>query len=470
MPTRVHIVFVLLVLALCRSAYADYQGPNLKMPLPAGYRWNLTTAVNDPGDPFHQGSGYYSLDFGRLVKDNVNVTTDTGNRAEGGVVDVLAAAGGTVSEVVVSGCTLGTTDCSSIPATGTACKVVIAHGNGYTTEYLHFKLGSIIVSKDQAIKQGQVLGKMGNTGKTCGTHLHFQVRYNGNSSSTNAGLAGVALEGIPFTSYTVGQYYASTNGLSYSSTNNPVTCADQPTGGQSTNWVYSCNDQRTTFTANENVHGLIRINDVTLSYRTKVELWKGTVKQWEDVSGWNNVDPVWGWDHAFWWYFHHNVTLYGNLELRYFIDTENNANTDFLPVPFAKKAFTVNPPPSLYTYDGNAYNCGVEPTTAGQSSGWWYSCPARTVFSQGETVYGLVRIDNVYANYTFKVEAWKNGVFQWSWADIERAVDPVWGYDHAFFWPALYNAPAGTWQFKYFVNVGSGFGTTPFAERSFSVQ
>lgn len=117
-----------------RLAYAGYEGPDLKMPLPAGYKWCLNTAVNDSGDSFHQGTGYYSLDFGRVVKDNTGVETDTGNRAQGGVVDVLAAADGTVAEVVDSGCTLGTTDCSSIPTTGTSCRVVIAHGNGYTTQ------------------------------------------------------------------------------------------------------------------------------------------------------------------------------------------------------------------------------------------------------------------------------------------------------------------------------------------------
>lgn len=312
-----------------------------------------------------------------------------------------------------------------------------------------------------------MLGKMGNTGKTCGTHLHFQVKHSGNSSSSNSSLTGVTLEGVLFTSYNVGQCYASTNGLTYSATSNPLTCGDQPTGGQSTNWIYSCSDQRTTFAANESVYGLIHINDVTVNYRTKVELWKGTVKQWEQVSDWNDVDPVWGWDHAFWWYFHHNVSLSGNLELRYYIDT----GTDFLPVPFAKKAFTVNPPAVLYTYDGNGFMCSDQPTTSGQSTGWWYFCTdARLNYNQGETIFGLVWIDNVYADFTFKVEAWKNGVFQWEWTDAKRYVDSVWGWEHAFFWPSLSNATVGTWQFKYFLNMGSGFGSTPFTQKTFYVQ
>ena len=447
-----------------RLAYAGYTGPALKMPLPPGYKWGVNTAVGDVGDSAHQGTGYYSIDFDDNVELNgAALPSDLGD----GVVDVLAAAEGDVVEMTKEGCYNG----GNYEHT---CKVVIDHGNGYKTVYLHFTEGEVYVVKDQHVKQGQVLGKLGNTGHSFGPHLHFQIKHDNNSSASNSGLAGVTLEGIPFTSYTVGSFYPSTNGFTYPASNNPVACGDEPTGGFSTNWVYSCSDQRSIFTADEKVYGLMRINTVTTNFRTKIELWKGTSKLAEQVSGWNTVDPVWGWNHNFFWYFHRNVSLTGNLELRYYIDTENNQGTDFLPVPFAKKAFTVNSPPFLYTYDGNAYTCSVEPTTAGESSGWWYDCPSRTVFSQGETVYGLVRIDNVYADHRFKIEAWKNGVFQWDWQwptpPTWTTVDPVWGWSHAFFWPALFNASVGIWQFKYFVDVGSGFGTAPFAQRSFSVQ
>lgn len=52
--------------------------------------------------------------------------------------------------------------------------VVIAHDNGTQTLYAHNS--SNIVSVGQRVVQGQVIGYSGNTGKSTGPHLHFEVR------------------------------------------------------------------------------------------------------------------------------------------------------------------------------------------------------------------------------------------------------------------------------------------------------
>lgn len=52
--------------------------------------------------------------------------------------------------------------------------VVVSHPNGTQTVYGH--LSSVIVGQGQSVVQGQIIGYSGNTGKSTGAHLHFEVR------------------------------------------------------------------------------------------------------------------------------------------------------------------------------------------------------------------------------------------------------------------------------------------------------
>ena len=54
--------------------------------------------------------------------------------------------------------------------------VVVDHGGGLTTRYGH--LSHIDVEADQTVTRGQLLGKVGSTGRSTGPHLHYEVRIN----------------------------------------------------------------------------------------------------------------------------------------------------------------------------------------------------------------------------------------------------------------------------------------------------
>jgi LysM repeat protein len=52
--------------------------------------------------------------------------------------------------------------------------IVVKHKNGTQTLYAH--LSSLSVGSGEVVDQGQTIGGMGNSGKSTGTHLHFEVR------------------------------------------------------------------------------------------------------------------------------------------------------------------------------------------------------------------------------------------------------------------------------------------------------
>jgi murein DD-endopeptidase MepM/ murein hydrolase activator NlpD len=55
--------------------------------------------------------------------------------------------------------------------------VVINHGNGWQT--LHAHLSAYNVACGQSVYQGNVIGAIGNTGNSSGSHLHYEMMYNG---------------------------------------------------------------------------------------------------------------------------------------------------------------------------------------------------------------------------------------------------------------------------------------------------
>jgi murein DD-endopeptidase MepM/ murein hydrolase activator NlpD len=56
-------------------------------------------------------------------------------------------------------------------------RIVIDHGNGYQTLYAH--LSNIYVTAGQTVSRGQIIGQMGSTGRSTGTHLHFEIHFKG---------------------------------------------------------------------------------------------------------------------------------------------------------------------------------------------------------------------------------------------------------------------------------------------------
>ena len=62
-------------------------------------------------------------------------------------------------------------------ATGYGNRIIIDHGNGMQTLYGH--MSAFYVTLGQSISRGSAIGRMGSTGRSTGTHLHFEIHQNG---------------------------------------------------------------------------------------------------------------------------------------------------------------------------------------------------------------------------------------------------------------------------------------------------
>lgn len=78
--------------------------------------------------------------------------------------EVIAVANGVVSDI-------------SRSDRGRGNQVIIEHWGGYKTVYSH--LGDVMVRKSQQVKQGSIIGRVGNSGLSFAPHLHFEVHLDG---------------------------------------------------------------------------------------------------------------------------------------------------------------------------------------------------------------------------------------------------------------------------------------------------
>lgn len=117
----------------------------------SGYKWPLTDYTN-----------LSSLYAGRIDPFTGKPATHTG-------IDVPAPKGTKILSAK-SGVVLT----SAYNKGGYGNYVVVDHGNGNTTLYAH--MNSRAVNAGDVVKQGQVLGYVGTTGRSTGNHLHYEIR------------------------------------------------------------------------------------------------------------------------------------------------------------------------------------------------------------------------------------------------------------------------------------------------------
>lgn len=122
---------------------------NIRMlPIGVPHAGQLNSRFGNRANPFsgRGGENHSGLDFKGNIGEPIQATAD--------------------GEVIQAG-----------HAGGYGNVIKIKHGFEYETLYAH--LSEINVSMGQKIKAGDVIGKLGNTGRSTGPHLHYEVRLNG---------------------------------------------------------------------------------------------------------------------------------------------------------------------------------------------------------------------------------------------------------------------------------------------------
>lgn len=84
--------------------------------------------------------------------------------------------------------------------------IVIRHPNGLETYYAHLSARNVQVG--EIVKAGEIIGKGGNTGRSTGSHLHFEMRYRGQSFDPER-LVDFQTGALRDTLYTIKKHYFS---------------------------------------------------------------------------------------------------------------------------------------------------------------------------------------------------------------------------------------------------------------------
>ena len=127
----------------------------------------LDETLNEQGYPTGRPveRGWLSSGFGRRVDPF------TGRKAMHEGVDFAGALGADVVAVAA-----GVVTWSGVRA-GYGNLVEINHGNGYVTRYGHNQAN--LVKVGETVRQGQVIARMGSSGRSTGPHVHFEVQHHG---------------------------------------------------------------------------------------------------------------------------------------------------------------------------------------------------------------------------------------------------------------------------------------------------
>ncbi len=125
----------------------DASDANSHMPSIWPAKGVISSTFGARQDPVYGGGAFH---------EGLDIANDTGTT-------IVATAAGTVTYAAYAG--------------GYGNLIEIDHGNGFITKYGHNS--ALLVQAGMTVKKGQSIALMGSTGKSTGSHVHYEVRLNG---------------------------------------------------------------------------------------------------------------------------------------------------------------------------------------------------------------------------------------------------------------------------------------------------
>lgn len=211
------------VTATFNTALKPIPTDGYRLPYPAGAKYACTQGNFGAFSHKEKYGNQYAFDFGG--RNNRGQPIIDGKD----IVTVRAGKVIAIEEGFGGSCYNWSTGTCSRTCLNSANYVKILHSDNTVSVYYHLQQNGALVSKNQRVVSGQVIGKAGNTGCSTAAHLHYQRNkspYNNQSTKTSF-LDVTTNGGIP----QAGKWYTSDNRLIASLEIGPLADTEPPQGG-----------------------------------------------------------------------------------------------------------------------------------------------------------------------------------------------------------------------------------------------